>query len=49
MEKKVFYNHFADKAESNKLGYEAKLKKIDLNELPEYLQKNKYKYKEWID
>ena len=48
-EKKVFYNHFADKAESNKLGYEAKLKNIDLNELPEYLQKNKYKYKEWID
>lgn len=49
LEKKVFYNHFADKAESNKLGYEAKLKNIDLNELPEYLQKNKYKYKEWID
>lgn len=49
LEKKVFYNHFADKAESNKLDYEAKLKNIDLNELPEYLQKNKYKYKEWID
>jgi len=48
-EKKVFYNHFADKSDSNKLGYEAELKNLDLNELPKYIIKNKNKYKEWID
>ena len=48
-EKKVFYNHFADKSDSNKLGYEAELENLDLNELPKYIVKNKNKYKEWID
>jgi beta-1,4-mannosyl-glycoprotein beta-1,4-N-acetylglucosaminyltransferase len=48
-EKKVFYNHFADKSASNKLGYEAKLENLELSELPEYLHINKVKYKNWFN
>ena len=48
-EKKFFYNHFADKSDSNKVGYEVKLENLDLDKLPEYLNKNKLRYKEWID
>ena len=48
-EKKVFYNHFADKSDSNKLNYDAKLQNLEMKELPKYLYSNKDKYKEWID
>jgi len=48
LEKNVFYNHFADK-KSDKMGYQKKLEKIDLNELPEYISKNTSKFQEWID
>ena len=48
-EKKVFYNHFADKESLNKWNYDYKLKKINLDELPLYLQNNREKYKEWLD
>ena len=49
MEKKVYYNHLADKTQEkyNKTGY--KLKKVGLVELPNYLVKNFEIYKEWFD
>ena len=48
-EKKVFYNHFADKESQDKWEYEYELKKASLDILPNYLQVNKEKYKNWID
>ena len=45
----INYNHFADKTEKNKYDFEHKLKNIDTNLLPEYLNLNKHKYKEWFD
>ena len=47
--KKVFYNHFADKSDSNKLNYNAKLINLNMSQLPEYLQSNMDEYKDWID
>ena len=47
--KKVFYNHFADKSDSNKLNYNAKLINLNMSKLPEYLQSNMDEYKDWID
>ena len=47
--KQVFYNHFADKKNQNKWDYDYKLKKIDMDLLPDYIQKNLSKYKEWLD
>ena len=49
LQKKVFYNHFADKAFAKELNYEAKLINLDLKELPKYLYSNLNKYKDWID
>ena len=48
-EKKVYYDHLADKTEDKhrKEGY--KLKKIDNSELPSYLTNNIDNYKEWFD
>ena len=49
-EKKVNYNHLADKNQLQKYkkeGYE--LKKIDFSELPSYLIKNFETYKKWFD
>ena len=48
-EKKVFYNHFADKENRNKWNYEHELKKVDFEILPNYLKINKEKYKDWLD
>ena len=48
-EKKVFYNHFADKGSQDKWEYEYELKKASLDILPNYLQVNKEKYKNWLD
>ena len=48
-EKKVFYNHFADKESQDKWEYEYELKKASLDILPNYLQVNKEKYKNWLD
>jgi len=48
-EKKVFYNHFADKENVKKWEYEQELKKTDLEILPNYLKINKEKYKSWLD
>lgn len=47
-EKKIFYNHNADKRE-NKWNAEIKLEKIDDNLLPEYISLNKNKFQEWLD
>ena len=48
-EKKVFYNHFADKGNPNKWNYDYELKRVDLKILPDYLKNNKEKYKNWFD
>ena len=48
-DKIVFYNHFADQKDRNKWKNNYKLKKIDLNLLPDYLVKNKQKYKDWFN
>ena len=47
-EKKVFYNHFADKRE-DKLNASIKLEKERIDLLPEYINKNIDKFKDWID
>ena len=49
IEKKVFYNHFADKSDTNKLNHNAKLVNLDTNKLPKYLYSNLEKYSKWID
>ena len=48
-EKKVFYNHFADKEHHNKWNYDHELKTVDLEILPNYMKINKEKYKNWLD
>ena len=48
-EKKVFYNHFADKQNLDKWKYEYELKNIGFELLPNYLRENKDKYKNWLD
>jgi len=48
--KQVYYNHFADQRESNKIrkkGYD--LKKVELNILPKYIQDNKEKLYKFIE
>ncbi len=49
LEKKIFYNHFADKSDVNKLKHSVKLEKLDLKELPTYLINRQDKYKEWLE
>jgi len=44
----IKYDHLANSSE-NKYDNEFKLKKIEMNLLPKYIQKNKDKYKNWID
>ena len=44
----VFYNHFSDQADQNKWNYDYKLKKINIDLLPKYLQDNPEKFKEWF-
>ena len=44
----VFYNHFSDQADQNKWNYDYKLKKINIDLLPKYLQDNSEKFKEWF-
>ena len=45
----VNYDHLADKSSKNKYEFNYKLKNLDLNFLPKYLQLNKMKYKNWFD
>ena len=44
----IKYDHLANSSE-NKYSNEFKLKKIEMNLMPKYIQKNKDKYKNWID
>ena len=44
----LFYDHFADQKKSNKLQSNYKLRKTDLNILPNYISKNKLDLKDWI-
>ena len=44
----VFYNHFSDQTDQNKWNYDYKLKKINIDLLPKYLQDNSEKFKEWF-
>ena len=47
-EKKVFYDHFADKSDPNKWNGTYNLKKLDSKYLPDVLNNNE-KYSEWFD
>ena len=47
--REVFYDHFADKSSKSKWDNNYKLKKIDNNLLPIYLNENKEKFKQWFD
>ena len=47
-EKKIFYDHSLDK-KGNKWGASISLKKVDDEFLPDYLNKDKSKYKIWFD
>ena len=50
MENKIVaYNHKLDKNKNRHKNFEYKLKRIDELYLPEYLIKNKDKYKIWFD
>ena len=48
-EKKVLYDHKLDKSNLNKWNTNIKLKKIDDNELPLYLNENKNNYLQWLE
>ena len=47
-EKKVMYDHAIDKKD-NKWQVGKKLKKTEINEMPEYIANNIKKYGEWLD
>ena len=47
-EKKVFYDHNADKREK-KWNTRTKLIKENLNKLPSYISSNKEKFKDWLE
>ena len=47
-EKKIFYNHFADKKEK-KWGAKISLEREDEQYLPKYIIDNKFKFSEWLD
>ena len=48
-DKRVYFNHAADKTDRNKYDYSHLLINIDEKLLPEYLVNNKSLYKEWFD
>ena len=47
-EKKIFYDHSADKREK-KWSAKTRLVKADDEFLPKYIIKNKNKYRDWLD
>ena len=47
--KELFYNHFLDSSNQNKWKSDYKLKQVNINDLPDYLIKNKLKYEQWFD
>ena len=48
LEKKVMYDHKVDQ-KSYKWSGKTKLKKININLLPEYISSNLTMYKKWLD
>jgi len=48
-ERKVYFNHTADKSDLNKYSYGHQLKKIDKDLLPKYLVDNYSKFKDWFE
>ena len=48
-QRKVLYDHAQDKKNQNKWTSEEELKKIDIKELPKYVEKNFESYKEWLE
>ena len=48
-EKKVYFNHTADKSDLNKYSYGHQLKKINKDLLPKYLVDNYSKFKDWFE
>ena len=49
LEKRVMYDHNADQKDNNKWSGDNKLEKISNLELPEYINLNINKYKDWLD
>ena len=48
-DKKVYFNHTADKTNMNKYDYGHQLVKINKEQLPDYLVNNYSKFKEWFE
>ena len=48
-EKKILYDHFADQKKIDKWDSPVVLKSIDISNLPEYIIKNKEKFKDWLE
>ena len=48
-EKKIMYNHSADKKDVNKWSNTKNLEKISISQLPPYIKKNIAKFGDWID
>ena len=48
-EKKVYFNHTADKSDLNKYSYGHQLQKIEKNLLPKYLVDNYSNFQEWFE
>ena len=48
-EKKVYFNHTADKSNPNKYSYGHELEKINKNLLPKFLVDNYLKFKDWFE
>ena len=48
-QKKIMYNHKADKTDQNKWKNAKSLNKIGLIDLPNYVRMNSFKFKDWLD
>ena len=48
-EKRIMYDHVADKKDINKWRSSKSLTKTDLAKLPSYIRENKNKFKDWLD
>jgi len=47
--RKIMYNHRADKKNISKWSNQINLEKVELESLPNYIKENKIKFSEWID
>ena len=48
-EKKILYDHFADQRKTNKWNSPVILEPINISLLPDYIQNNKEKFKNWLE